>query len=321
MKKRKLFWSVFHLLLLFSLLWTTGASLAQEKKNPFSVEWDDSIQNLKPGGTYELKVKFKVPPEHYLYVDKTEVSLTLPPGFQLLRKDMPPGETKFDTFLKKESKVYLKDFEIRQTIQVPAKLPDGRLTLEGEVRYQGCSHDFCYRPMKAALLIPFKVGSGALSDKIQTLKEPMAELPFKVTAETAPASDSSDPSSSKPGLISLIREGRVEQLLNLSPFLLLLVVFLAGVATDFTPCVLPIIPLTLAVIGIRRERGLWHNAGVSMSLVGGMAATYAVLGLASAFLGVRLGFLFQSRIFLGFLIVFFLFMTLSMLGVVQLQFT
>src|SRR4029453_18301712 len=103
MKKRKLFLSVFGLLLLFLLLLVMGgSSLAQDKRNPFSVEWDDSVQNLKLGGTYELKVKFKVPPGHYLYADETEVLLKIPAGFQIIRKDIPPAEPKFDAFLKKE---------------------------------------------------------------------------------------------------------------------------------------------------------------------------------------------------------------------------
>jgi|GEM_PF-1137231 len=323
MKKRKLFCCVFPTLLILSLLSISlGELRASDRQNPFSVEWDDSIQNLKPGDTYELKVKFKVPLGHYLYGGKTGVTLKLPEGFQLLRKEIPAPEKKFDPFLKKEAEVFLKDFEIRQFIKVPKDLPNGRVTLEGEVKYQGCSADFCYRPMTTALLVPLQIGQAA-DKNVQLLKEPHTDFPLKVSASPPVAGDlpkAKPVGSKKNGLFSLIRDGRVEELLRLSPFLLLLLVFLAGVATDFTPCVLPIIPLTLAVIGIRRERKLGHNAGITLSLVAGMALTYAVLGMASATLGLRLGFLFQSRIFLGFLIAFFLLMSLSMLGVIQLQF-
>ncbi|MBL7685191.1 MAG: thioredoxin family protein [Deltaproteobacteria bacterium] len=50
-----------------------------------------------------------------------------------------------------------------------------------------------------------------------------------------------------------------------------------------------------------------------------MTFTYTLLGLLSASLGLRLGFLFQSRLFLVLLILFFLIMACAMLGLIQLE--
>lgn len=120
-------------------------------------------------------------------------------------------------------------------------------------------------------------------------------------------------------MIHIISEARVEKLLELSPALLLLLVFIAGILTDFTPCVLPIIPLTLAVVGAKKGRHVLHNFGISLTLVLGLSITYALLGVLTAALGLSFGFLFQSKYFLIFLILFFVVMALGLLGVFNFQ--
>src|SRR5262249_39406923 len=61
--------------------------------------------------------------------------------------------------------------------------------------------------------------------------------------------------------------------------------FLAGIATSLTPCVYPMIPITLAIFGARgkdvsRRRALL----LATSYVVGMGVTYSVLGVAVALL-------------------------------------
>jgi thiol:disulfide interchange protein DsbD len=307
MKKRKVFWIYLLFLLIFP-----SVTHGQEKKNPFSVEWDDSIQKIKPGDTYELKVNFHVPEGNFLYQDKTDVHLTNLAGLEEIKKNIPKAEKKFDSFMKKEMEVYLHDFQISLLLKIPPQLPSGRQTLEGEITYQGCSGDFCYRPMKATLLIPLDIVSERKTETIPSVHS------TSNTEDTPPNSGASGKIQNT-DIRSILKEGKVEQLLNLNPFLLLLLAFLAGLFTDFTPCVLPIIPLTLAVVGIQKGRSIGHNLLLSLSLVAGMSVTYSLLGLASAFLGLRFGFLFQSSYFLGFLVFFFIFMSLALFGVFQLE--
>jgi thiol:disulfide interchange protein DsbD len=286
--------------------------LGQDRKNPFSADWDDSIQKLKPGERYTLTVKFHVPDGYYLYQDKTDVSLTQLADLTQVKKVTPPAKTKVDPFLKKEVQIYLHDFEISLLLKVPPKMELGRRTLEGEVHYQGCSPDFCYRPMKTPLMIPIEI----ISEK-QVLATPAAPDPQNsVTSSSIP---SVTQTKSLSGVISLIREGKVEDLFQAYTFFPIFVTFLAGILTSLTPCVLPIIPLTLAVVGVEKKRKTQHNLAVSLFLVLGITITYTALGLVSASLGLRLGFLFQSPYFLGFLVLFFIFMSLAMLGVFRLE--
>ena len=64
-----------------------------------------------------------------------------------------------------------------------------------------------------------------------------------------------------------------------------LVSFLGGVAASLTPCIYPVIPILVGVVGVsgggKRIRGLV----LSFAFVLGMAFTYSILGLAAALTG------------------------------------
>jgi len=94
---------------------------------------------------------------------------------------------------------------------------------------------------------------------------------------------------------------------------------LAGLGLNLTPCVLPMIPITLAIIGAGRGRS--GRRGFLRGLVygSGMAAAYGVLGLAVMFAGVRFGELQSSMLFNIVIAVIFLLLALAMAGVFDLD--
>lgn len=63
------------------------------------------------------------------------------------------------------------------------------------------------------------------------------------------------------------------------------VVFAAGVLTSFTPCVYPMIPVTVTYIGGAAGGNRRRAVGLSVTYVLGLAAMYAALGVAAAMLG------------------------------------
>ena len=76
------------------------------------------------------------------------------------------------------------------------------------------------------------------------------------------------------------------QLIDLHPLLALATVFVAGVAVSFTPCIYPIVPVTLGVIGARSAGGRWRGFALSSVYGFGMALTYAVIGTLVAAMAV-----------------------------------
>jgi thiol:disulfide interchange protein DsbD len=79
------------------------------------------------------------------------------------------------------------------------------------------------------------------------------------------------------------------------------------------------IPVTLAIIGIRQDKSVKKNLVAVLFLVLGMAVMYSLLGVMAAALGKSFGFLFQNVVFLIFLDLIFLLMSLSLLGLFDIQ--
>ncbi len=62
-------------------------------------------------------------------------------------------------------------------------------------------------------------------------------------------------------------------------------VFVGGVLSSFTPCVYPVLPITVGYVGGRSPGSRMKGFRLSLSYVLGMALTYAALGAAAALSG------------------------------------
>lgn len=97
------------------------------------------------------------------------------------------------------------------------------------------------------------------------------------------------------------------------------IVFGAGVLVSFTPCVYPVLPLTVSCIS-RANLGGTRTRGFFLSLVFvlGMALVYCAMGVAASLTGMAFGFIQnQPAVYAGAAAVFFLF-GLVMLDVIAL---
>jgi len=98
-----------------------------------------------------------------------------------------------------------------------------------------------------------------------------------------------------------------------SLFWLFMAAFGFGLAASLTPCVYPMIAITMAIIGAKgggKARGLTLSA----ALVAGMAVTYTALGVLAAVTGAAFGALAQSPAFLIPVSVLFALFAMSLFG-------
>lgn len=65
--------------------------------------------------------------------------------------------------------------------------------------------------------------------------------------------------------------------------------FLAGVVVSFSPCVYPLVPITLGFIGVRAGSSAIKGLIFSLIYVLGLAVTYSILGLIASFTGSLFG--------------------------------
>ncbi|MES2503763.1 MAG: cytochrome c biogenesis protein CcdA [Myxococcota bacterium] len=96
---------------------------------------------------------------------------------------------------------------------------------------------------------------------------------------------------------------------------MLLTSFIAGFLGSLSPCVYPLIPITLSVMGIRRYDSHWHGFRIALSYVAGMVLLHTALGVLFAYLGILAGSSLQSPWLNAFLTIMMLLMALSLMGV------
>ncbi len=95
-------------------------------------------------------------------------------------------------------------------------------------------------------------------------------------------------------------------------------IFLAGLATSLTPCVYPMIAITVSVFGARQAESRAKAALLSTAFVLGIAALFTPLGVVSALTGSAFGSALASPWVVGALAALFMVMALSMFGLFDL---
>ncbi len=90
--------------------------------------------------------------------------------------------------------------------------------------------------------------------------------------------------------------------------------FLAGVLASFTPCIYPMIPITISLINGQKTNSMVTSFFLSVSYALGIASVYAGLGYASAKSGLIFGQWLSNPIVIGLLLLLFVYLAFAMFG-------
>lgn len=97
------------------------------------------------------------------------------------------------------------------------------------------------------------------------------------------------------------------------------VAFAGGVLTSLTPCVYPLIPITVSIFGAKQSQSRAQAMALSGLYVLGIALTYSALGATAALTGRAFGTVMQNPWVLGGVALVFVVMAASMFGAFELQ--
>lgn len=251
-----------------------------------------------PGQSGSLTIKMKLPPQYHAYEDKFSVVILDPDGFKIAPLKVEPIATWFDKFSKKERRGMRDEATLTARIEAPDRFLKKHTQMKLELIYQACSDQFCLFPTTKSMTVP--------------IVTPMIEGEAQLTTPSPGNALASDK--------SFFDTQNFSKYLSSSIFAGLLFVFLAGIFTSFTPCIFPMIPITLAVLGNHSEtKSRLQNFITSLVYVLGIATTYSLLGLAAASSGGVFGASLGNPYVLGVVCVIFLAMSLSMYGLFELQ--
>src|SRR2546428_1467465 len=90
--------------------------------------------------------------------------------------------------------------------------------------------------------------------------------------------------------------------------------FFGGILTSLTPCVYPLIPITVSIFGARQAEHRGRSVALSATYVAGIAAMFSALGLFAALSGKAFGTFLSSPAVIAVLATFMVALAASMFG-------
>ena len=299
-------------------------SVASDAKqsNPVSVS-----ANLAQSSEGEiLSIVLTVADAHFIYFEQTTVKPVGP--VTLIPTSRPEPKVKRDPFLEKDVSIYENEVTFTYRVEHDADTP-----FQIEVGYQACNDSFCFLPDRQTIEVVGGSGQGSASrvpdthtqqgnagDGWQTLAasfdiggrtagylEPDAFLEFLDRSEIGQG---------------LEKDRVLERFRKSGLWITIIAILLGGLALNLTPCVLPMIPVNIAIIGAGAQAGSRSRGFLLGGAYGiGIALVYGILGLVAVFTGVQFGALNASPTFNLVIAVLFLVLALGMFDILPIDFS
>jgi thiol:disulfide interchange protein len=274
----------------------------------------------KPGSTVHAALQVHLPEKYHTNSNQPRdpnlipitVTFDAPPaGIVFSEVVFPPATDLAQRGVDQPLRVFSGDFAIGVALTVASTVAPGTLQLPATLRYQACDEVACYAPTRVPVTWSVTVananGEKQHDDVFRTIKFGSGERPRLATAATAVPAVSSRPSVPIDEVAALDRfalKGTTFGYLDTADFLtfvhnaengikekgmfegrgpiaILLLVLVGGLALNLTPCVLPMIPINLAIIGAGAQAGSRSRGFLLGGAYGAaMAFVYGLLGLA-----------------------------------------
>jgi thiol:disulfide interchange protein DsbD len=230
-----------------------------------------------------------LPAEEFLI--PTVVNIKPLVGVKIVRVDYPQGELKKFIFSESPMSVYEGTVRIAVVLALSADFAGKEVVFGGTVGYQACDSNSCLAPDEAAFdekfPVPANEGSEVKAVGSPAVTAPPPAMPqAKEQTKTAPSTSlASSPATTKPGSADTM----AQSLEGKGLFLTFLLVFLGGLALNLTPCIYPLIPITIGYFGGQAGGKKGSLLGHALVYVLGMAVTYSILGVIAALTGSLFG--------------------------------
>jgi thioredoxin:protein disulfide reductase len=350
------------LLVCVALALATIGTDAQVKRPRADLTPIGERSGVHAGGPVRLALKVSLPEGLHTQSDTprdptlipTEFSVDAPPGVRVDEVVFPPSTDLKQAGQDQPLAVFEREFAIGVQVTLASSVPTGDLVLPAHLRYQACDVNLCYPPTTADLqwtvhvipaaataadgpvdpvfgTIAFGHSHAAGTLVLQAHATPQAGAPgvdaglAKLDGFTILGSSGGYVGSA--GFLKFIRnaetgvkergmfEGR-------GPLAILILVLLGGLALNLTPCVLPMIPINLAIIGAGAQAGSRGRGFLLGSAYGAaMAVVYGVLGLVVILTAGTFGTINSSPWFNAGIAVLFVVLALAMFDVIMIDFS
>jgi thioredoxin:protein disulfide reductase len=292
-------------------------ALAAQAQSPITVAPRVEVVN----GAKVLQVAFDLPASHVMYADKLHLEVT---GAESPAKfDLPEPVVITDKFSGKAKKVFAQSFAATWALGTAAARD-----LKLSIHFQGCNETECFFPEDRMFTV-------SPNGNIVQVDAPTEETPVATTAEWCPLAAAFTVADRGSGYLNekdflgfldkaqsgtpaaaatQFRTGFWGILLTMG------LIVLGGAALNLTPCILPMIPINLAIIGAGAQAGSKRRGfALGTTYAAGMAIAYGVLGLVVVLTGAKFGTLNSSPWFNLGIAAVFLVLALAMFDIVSID--
>ncbi|MDF7799485.1 cytochrome c biogenesis protein CcdA [Pontiellaceae bacterium B1224] len=275
----------------------------------------------------QIKVDVTVPPEHYLYADQFTVTDAL--GNEQKAISLPPTQSIVDPNSGKSKPVFAESFTALYAWQ-----PKGDGAAAVHVNYWGCNDQVCFIPQNKVVEFSETVsvpevesvdaGSSDWEAELENftiLKAHSGGLNAEEFLEFIELDGPNEPAEMLSGFKLFLRDP-VAFVRESGLFVAIIFILIGGLALNLTPCVLPMIPINLAIIGAGAQagsKGRGFALGATYGL--GIALVYGLLGVGVVLTGSQFGTIQANPWFnLGITLIFVV-LALAMFDVFHIDFS
>ena len=270
----------------FLALISTGVTYSQfgQNKKIVTIQLIKSQDKVHPNSLLKVAVKAKVDEGWHINSNKPNEDFLIGTTVASLNQKFPLAKVVFPNpkeitlgFSDKPVSVFEGEFTIGLLVNVDKALPVGNYKIPIQLDYQSCNNQSCMPPtsVKDSIEVSVVDSSTAVGEINQ--------------------SEFQNIDLSKSPVVKESNENSIASLLDKSGLLIgLLAVFLGGLALNLTPCVYPLIPITIGYFGGQAEGRTSRLFLLGILYVLGMALTYSVIGVVNSLSGAVFGTLLQN---------------------------
>ncbi len=275
------------------------------------VELFSSVDKLQRGSSARLALRIQMadgwhinsvsPNEEFLI--PTRVSFDAVEGVTFGRWEFPPALQKKFEFSEVPMAVYEGTIYVYTTVAVAPDYPKPTVPIKGTLFYQACDDQTCLAPAEMAFSKELPVAAPG---------EPIAALHPTIFESAPPPAETAVGAVEESSQLARTIESK-------GMLVAFLVIFVSGLALNLTPCVYPLIPITVSYFGGQAGGKKGNLILHAVVYVLGMAVTYSALGVFAALTGSILGGWLQNPGVLIFIAGVMVVLAMSMFGLYEIR--
>lgn len=223
----------------------------------------------------------------------------------------PDATLKSFEFSNKPLAVYKGKIKIFGTLKISLSITQGNYVMRGKVNYQACNDKQCFRPAEASFKVELKVVS---------LNESVRKINSEIFAAALP--QFADKMSALPEETIKVSEEKneISEWINRKGYLItFILIFFMGILLNLTPCVFPVIPLTVGYFISQSEEKTVKIFFLSLFYVLGIAMMYSFLGVIAGVTGTLFGSALSNPFVLMFISLVIVILALSLFNLYELK--